>query len=357
MKLNRETTIDLLETLAPAVSSTAALVELRHFWFDGKFAYGYDAGLGIRLPFKSGLECGLPAAQLLPLLRSGNEESVEWEQSDSVVTVRLGRTKATLVALSSERNPWNFPAQTVKNALSLDLTEPLVTGLKQAALVKAKYPVRADHYGVTLFPSRDSVALYATDSGSVVQVTVKAKLAKELERVVLPRPFVTQVTALVGKKGGTISFTEDCIIAELEGAKVYSNLLDSSEIPDLPDAVAEMVTGKEKPVPLPEDLKAALKRVDLLVGSDEAFVTLTAVKKELTLSGTFTIGSIEEQLPLSAVASGEITVGLDYLKALSGAAEAFAVTDRALMLFGKNDALFLIAAHDPPKRHRTKVRA
>ena len=230
------------------------------------------------------------------------------------------------------------------------MTEDFVAGLKQVRVIKAADPKRVEHYGVILFPAKDALTLYTTDSKSLAKVPVKGKFAKELSKAVLPFGFVNQILAL--KAGAKVNFTQDAIIAEADGIQICSNLLDTADVHDLPKLVTTTI-GKEDctTTPLPKEFGEALDRAMVLGGFDleEAFLTLTATKKELTLSGKLANGVLQEKFTLSSSASGSITVGLEEIKPLAKEADEFAIVQKALLLFGKNDALYLIATHEGEK--------
>jgi hypothetical protein len=163
----------------------------------------------------------------------------------------------------------------------------------------------------------------------------------------LPHGFVNQL--LLGLKGAKISFLADAIIAESAGVQVCSNLLDSADVWDLPDLVDKTLGDDElNRLPLPDEFGEALDRALVLAGSDldKAFVTLTVSKKELALEGKLAYGMLQEKFPLKSSGEGKITVGLEHIKTLSKEAEEFALVQKALLLFGKDDSLFVIAAHE-----------
>jgi DNA polymerase III sliding clamp (beta) subunit (PCNA family) len=350
MKIKRTELVQVLETIKPAVASGGAIPELRHVWFDGNFAYAYDGGLGIRVPYESEITGGMVAASLLGLLNSTKAEEVSLDLSKSADAVlTMGRAKATVPVLDGERNPWPFPTELKKKknetALSIELSEELIKGLQRAETVKASRPVRVEHYGVVLFPSGNSVTLYTTDSRALAQITVPAQLDEDLSRVVLPHGFVSQLIKL-GKGGGSVTFLEDAIIAQLTSAYVCSNLLDSADVQDLPAVVEEKANGSAKRLTLPEGFLEALTRAGVLVGADPAYIDLAVGKKELALSAKLPLGELQEKLPLSGpVTTGEICVALDCLTDLSKDAQEFAIAESALVLYGQEGALYLVAAH------------
>lgn len=351
MKLDREPLIKALDQVKPALQSSGSIPALKHIWLDGKYLYAYNGALGIRIDWVTELEpCGILGSVLAGLLQNTSAKEIDLTQSNMQIDLKMGRASASVPVMNIEQNPWPFPAKvTGSGVLSLTLTEELVTGLKRVRAVKAANPVRVEHYGVIVFPSKDEYMLYTTDSKALAEVPVKGKLSKDLSRAVLPHGFVSQLLSL--KAGAKISFLADSIIAESADIQVCSNLLDSADVFDLPDLVDKTIGGEIKRTPLPEGFGEALDRALVLAGSDldKAFITLTVSKKELTLVGKLVHGMLLEKFPLKSTGEGKITVGLEHVKTLSKEAEEFAIVQKALLLFGKDDSLFMIATHEEAK--------
>jgi hypothetical protein len=353
MKLNREAFVAVLEQVKPALASAGSIPELKHVWLDGKYLYAYNGALGIRVDWATELQpCGLLGSVLLGLLQNTSAKEIEvTQEAASQLDLKMGRASATVPLMAIDHNPWPFPAKVpAGKVVTFALTDAFVEGLKQVRIIKAADPKMVEHYGVILFPAKDALTLYTTDSKSLAEVPVQGKFAKELAKAVLPFGFVNQLLAF--KAGAKVSFTQDAIIAEAEGVQVCSNLLDTADVHDLPKLVTTTI-GKEDTAatPLPKEFSEALDRALILAGGDldKAFVTLTASKKDLSLSGKLANGVLQEKFTLGSSSSGTITIGLEQIKGLAKDAEDFAIVQKALLLFGKNDALYLIAAHEEGK--------
>jgi hypothetical protein len=352
MKLERKELIAALERVKPALQTSGSIPALKHIWLDGKYLYAYNGALGIRIAWPTQLQpCGIPGGVLLGLLESTSAKEVEFDQTAKTqFDLKMGRASATVPLMGIEFTPWPFPEKTPAGPVgvrTLTLTKELIEGLKTVRIIKASKPKRVEHYGVVLFPRKDALSLYTTDSISLAEVSVAGKVAKDLAKAVLPYGFVEQLLKL--PPGSKISFTQDSILAEAEGIQVCSNLLDSSSVFDLPGLVDKMVEGQGKPSPVPKDLGEAINRALVLAGGDleKAFIKLNVSKKEFQLSGTLASGMLKEKFPLAAaVSESQITVRLEHLKSLCKEAEEFAISPKVLLLFGKGDSLFLISAHE-----------
>lgn len=352
MKFDRAELIKAIERVKPALQASGSIPQLKHIWLDGKFLYAYNGALGIRINWPTEIPpCGIPGTVLLGLLQSTSAKEVEFDASATTqAELKMNKATATLPLMQSDLNPWPFPLEVPAGPVgvrTLILTDELITGLKQACIIKAAKPNRVEHYGVVLFPAKDSVVLYTTDSKSLAEVSVAQKVSKDLKKAVLPFGFVAQLLDL--KPGSKVSFTQDSIIAEAEGIMVGSNLLDSSSVWDLPDLVDKTIAGHGGNAGLPEGTGEALGRALVMAGSDleNQWVSLTTAGKSLQIAGKLTHGMLKEKLALTiAPGDGEIQVGLEHLKSLLKGAEEFAIAKKALMLYGKGEALYLISAHE-----------
>lgn len=362
--VNREELKAALEAVKPAIASSGSIPELKHVWWDGTSLYGYNGALGIKVPWKWDLPAGgVLASVLLGILDSSSTEQVDLSAGAgllTVLTVKVGKATAKLQALEGSANPWPFKAATKTAQFSVELTQELVDGLRCARMIKASNPVRVEHYGIVLFPAKEFLALYSTDSKTMVEVRVDGQFDKELNKLVLPHAYVQQLLGL--KISSQLHFMADAIVAvEESGVQVCSNMLDVSEVWNLPK-LADDLAGSvgEGDVKLPEGWGESLNRAAALAGSEESFLKLVVSKsKEVVLTGRLAYGTLEERLTITGKVpvAGQITVELASLKALTRDAVSFAVGDRALVITGKNQELILIAAHEEADEGRSSRRA
>lgn len=340
-----------LDEVKPAIASSGSTPELKHVWWDGTYLYGYNGALGIKVPWKWDLPPGgVLASVLLGVLDSSSTEQVSLASSAGSLTVRVGKATAKLQALESTANPWPFKAATKSAQFSVELTQELADGLKRARIIKASNPVRVEHYGIVLFPTKEFMCLYSTDSKTMVEVQVDGKFDKELNKLVLPHAYVQQILGL--KISSQIYFMADAIVAVEEGGvQVCSNMLDVSEVWDLPKLAGDLAKDTEDSViALPEGWQESLNRAGALAGSEESLLKLVVSpkNKEITLTGRLAYGTLEERLSIigKVPGAGQITVELGALKALTRDAVSFSVGECALVINGKNQELLLIAEHE-----------
>lgn len=349
MKFDRKELLDSLQMLKPALgAASTSIQELKHIWFDGDFAFTYNGGLGIRVSLKSGLKFGVPGPPLLGLLSDDTVKEVTLEAKNNTLEVELGKASAKLVTLPLDNSPWNFPLKPAKEAVELELTEELLTALKRVSIIKARPAVRTEHYGVVTFPDKDTVSLYSTDSKALVEVILEVKLPKGLSKLVLPHEFVDVVTRFC-EPGTAIYLGTNCFQAQSEKVLICSNVLDSSNLQDIPALVDSILSGKPVYAPLPDTLRLALDRVEVLAGGGDAYVNLeTDGVGSLILNGRLTYGDFKEIFKLAKeVKPAKITVDARLLRVGLTEALRFTITKRALVMQGEDGFLFLVTSHEP----------
>lgn len=349
MKLDRLALVAALERVKPALMSVGSIPSLKHVWLDGKFVYAYNGSLGVRVAYETELKpCGILGSVLLGLLKSTTAKEIELIQTKTQIDIKVGRASTSIPVLTADQNPWPFlPDAEVTS--SIPLTEALIVALKRVQVIKKpKTPNNPGHHGVIVFPNKNDFVLYATDSKALAEVPVVGKISKDLTKVVLPYEFVSQLLTI--DAGPKINFG-DAITIEAEDIFVGSNLMDCTDVWNIPDMVDKTINGEEKRYPLPKELGEALDRALVLAGDmDKSFVTLSTSKKELSLVGRLESGELQEKFALaSAAVEAKISVRLEHLKTLIEEASEFAIVKKALVLYGEDDSLFLITQHEGGK--------
>lgn len=343
-----------LELLKPALAKAGSIAELKHFWFDGEFAYAFDGGMGIKVELETEFKGGVPGAPLLGFLQNAPDQ-IEVSEERAGLLFKHGRHKITLATLEEDRFPWRYPEEPTKPR-ELKLTKSFISALNKVNCIRAAVPVRVEHHGVTLFPDGKGTLFYTTDSKSMAEAYVDVAIDPKLAKTVLPRAFVDQIVALA-KEGDVCSFA-DHIVLVAPTATVYSNLLDSSTVQDLPGVVSKKVPAKLSALAkIPPELKVVLGNADLLAkGQDKAYVTLITKGKELILKGGYIVGVVDSAFDLEKAApKAEIQVELESLQTGLRHTDSFQICEDALCLVGDDERfLFLIARHEEP-RTKTKV--
>lgn len=348
MEVNRETFIETLTRVKPALGKGASVLALSHVFFDKKSLYTFDGGFGIKLDVETELECGVPGTTLLGLLNTSVLEKAKLEQRSNVLQVGLGKSVSKLAALPFEDRVWRYPAKLPCGAKSVKLDEIFMEGLRKVLFVKASPPTRVEHYGVTVQKVKNDLVLYTTDSATMASVRIP-NVGKDaaFDKVLLPREFSEQLLSQ-SPSGATLYVLADCLIAQTADATFYSNLLDLSASDDMGAIMSRKKAEHTAMEPLPAGFDGALARAEVLSGREEAVVTLAASGKTLTVSGDYTLGALKEELALeAAVDTASIRVDAVVLRRALTYAESFSIKPTSLMLSSDEaNFTYLVAALD-----------
>lgn len=343
MKVDREEFLTELAKVKPALASGGAIQQLSHIWFDKQYAYAYDGGFGVKRELKTELDCGVPGSAFINLLGSSSLKEVELEQSGTGLKLKFGKASSKLVLLSADNKVWPYQTKLPKNAEVVELGVEFVEALRKTLFVKARVPTRVEHYGVMLQKVGKGSALYSTDSASMVCVKLPA-VKLMTERVLLPRDFAEQIVAQT-PEGVKLHIAKDCLIAEAEGITFYSNLLDISAADDMSGIVERHLSKHPNPVAIPAGLSSALERAQILSGAEEPFVELESGGDTLDVSGSFRLGTVQDNLELEAeLPEARLRVDAGLLKRSLAYSENLSLTEGSLILRSGEDFVYVLAA-------------
>lgn len=363
MTFDREELLSALADASPALARTSTIPGLDHFWFDGDFVYAYDGGLGVRVAFKSELECGLPGKALLDLLKTSALKQVDMSFDKSDVVIAMGRSKINVVSLDNARSAWAFPLPGKKTTDAaqgiLVLSEAVLEAITRVSFARLSgKATRVVENGVTVVPQKSTVEFYATDSASLARTLVKEKVDQDMPRFVAPWAFVDRFLELA-EPGAKLLVMEDCLMVESKGVLICSNLLELPDDPDLPKAMAPHLRDKEdEVVELPLGLQSVLDRAMILSGQEEAVVTFTAEGKLLVLEGRYGLGHLEEELPVKGKMP-EVTAKFPahLVRRALGQAKTIMLSSKAMVLDDGVDFVYVLAANAAKAERASKRKA
>lgn len=346
MLLEREALIKTLGRVKPALGK-GKIPALSHFWFDTKFVYAYDGGFGVKLAFKSELECGVPGNTLLGLLATSALKEVDLTMAfATALQVKLGKSASKVSTLELDGRVWPFPAKLPKGVVPAELGEEFVEGLRRTLFVKATVPTSVGHYGVTLTKVKNDLMLFSNDTATLAQVRLEG-LGKNtsFERVLLPREFAEQMV-VQSPEGVKLAVASDCITAEAEGVTFYSNLLDMSGEQDAGQIMEKFSAKHHDPAPLPAGLEGALARAEVLAGQEKPVVEITSSGDTLTVLGDYALGVVKDVLELETkLPTASVRVLATNLRRALPYSDSFSVDNSSLILRGEPGFTYLLGAH------------
>lgn len=341
---DREALLVALGRLKPALRTGGAIPELAHMWFADGHVRAYDGGLGIRLAHDLGLACGVPGRALLGLLGTSSlkEVTLEHDEKDVALVVKMGRSRTKLNVLDPGRDPWRFPTE---NAGGSRISEEGIEAIRSVLISKASSPTRLEHHGISVYADGADVDVYAYDSKTVAQATYADKEANLPEFVFLPRPLAEQIVALC-PHGADLTVADDYFAAVGRGVEIYSNVLDTEGIIQLPSLLNKKIKPHPEAVPLPTGLEAALDRAEVLAGSGgDAVMDLAVKDRQFRLTGKYAFGTLDEKLELETEhPEASLKVEAAMLRRGLLATDAFSATDDSLAFWGGENFLYVVGA-------------
>lgn len=348
MKIERDKFLVQLERLKDAIPPKNEIPAFTHIWFDGKYARACNGGLGIQVPLETDFKLGVPGRTLLGLMQGTAVNEITTKESSAGLTLQIGRSRVNLATLPIEGLAWNFPDTLSHKTPFLEMTEEFLDGLRRVLFVKVAHKARVEHWGVTLFPEGDNVSLVTTNSRTMAQVTVAAKLPKQAVRAVLPRPFVEQIVAQCAPHA-KLYVLSDCLIALDDNVRLFSTLLDNEAVTDMPALIKRYVGDGQTRFTIPVGVGETIQRAALLSSQEkdkeEVTILLGASEEGLSLEGDFTLGTVSETFELDGSAEErEIRLNLPEFQNCLKEAEEISLLKGACALFGANGFTCLIAA-------------
>jgi hypothetical protein len=301
---DREYILAQLSELKPALAARSSIPAFSHFWFDKRNVYSFNGGMGMKKGFPTEFAGGIPGGLLLDLLSSASSPGVEFlyeEEKENQITIKLGRSVTRLATLSIDASPWPYPDSVEGSSPEFVLSDDFVSSLKKLLLVRHDKPSRPEHYGITAYYKDDVLTLYSTDSRVAMRVDIPGFTGDIPPIVVLPREFVGQI---IQSKG-----TAELIVAsdhlrldargKGEGLLVCCNMLDTSDIPDMPGVVEKLWNDLPDHIPIPEGFGEAIDRVRIVAGDETPAFQLGISDGHLTVDGRSKRGRVSESFPLN----------------------------------------------------------
>lgn len=361
MKLDREEFLSALSDAAPALAVRDTIPALQNFWFSEGCVYAYDGGLGVRVPFNTGLECGLPGKALMDLLRTSALKEVELTEDDGEITVRLGKAVVKMRSVSMDGFPWNFPEPEAKKppkkAVAFELSADVLAAFgRMETSRRTGKAERTIEQGVVVIPGKVT-AFYATDSASISHIDVGVTSPKDMPKLLVPWEFVDRFLKLAAPDN-PMYILDDCLVVQNGEVLVCSNLLEFPDAPDVEKVAAPHLTDEQDTLAeLPPGLQGALDRAIILGGKEEAVVKLAATAKTLSVRGKFPLGELNETFALkTSVDDAQGSFAADRIRRGLKGTNAFLLDGALIMQEPKEGFSYILAGKHDPETKTTKTK-
>lgn len=339
MRVERKELQAALNAVRPALASKDPLTQLLCFWFSGKRLYAFNNIIGIDVPLASDFQGGVAGATLLGMVGSSIAKFADLAVEKNNLILKMGSSRSKFPSLPFEDSVWSFP-KLPKEAIAIDDT---FCQCLSRTLVCA-----TDEVGVSLICDGKRLSFFSTNDKAMAYDSIKAPAGLEATRVEIPPIFCEQVLSLCSG-GGKLYFSDDAVLAVSDNdERIFSRILSSGNPLDYDKAVKTSLPKgyKEKLVPIPGKLAAAMDRAMVLANGDHAPVEHAITDGTLVLNFKSNLGSLTEKIKLDQPAD-DVAVVLDVGMVKKGIvkADSLLLTEQnAVFGWGKSGGAFVVAA-------------
>jgi hypothetical protein len=364
MQVSRKELLTALEPLKPAFAGRSVVTALTHIWFDGHYAYAHDGGVGARTKLETPFKLGVPGGLLLGLLGQSGPDDLTLTETDAALTFKAGRSNVKLATLPIDQRVWPYDKEGKEKAwpgpvkASLKVTKGFMTALKRVFVIRPANPKRMEHHAVCVFGIGDAeMDLFTTDSATLAVMSLVEPLGGKADSIAIPRSFAEQLATNCQYDKELKMYADHFVVEASPELTLYSNVYDTADILDLPGYAEKYADDKAAPsFPLPEEFSAALERVVLMAGLEDAVVSLHTEGKSLSLTGSFKLGELDDEFEVSkALPKCTVPVVAKTLLSVRDV-NTISVGKHAVTLRGKDKFTYILAQHEAPTKKVKKAK-
>ena len=357
MQVSRKELLAALEPLKPAFAGRSVVTALTHIWFDGDYAYAHDGGVGARTALKTDFKLGVPGGLLLGLLGQSGPDDITLTEAGAALTLKAGRSNVKLATLPLDQRVWPYPEKAIgKPVASLKVTKGFMSALKRVFVIRPATPKRMEHHAVCVFGiGDDEMDLFTTDSATLAVMSLAEPLLGKADAIAIPRSFAEQLATNCQYDKELKMYADHFVVDASPTLTLYSNVYDTADLLDLPSFAEKYSNDKAAPpFEIPKEFAAALERVVLMAGLEDAAVSLQTGGKSLGMTGAFKLGELAEEFEVSkSLPKCVVPVVAKTLLSVRDVNE-MAVGSNAVTLRGKDKFMFVLAQHEAAAPKKTK---
>lgn len=332
-----------LAPISPIIGKSALLPIFSSFCFTGKHVYGWNDEIGIRTEFPEGINASVLHSPMFDII-SGLDGKIKLDESEKSVVMTRGKSKWKFEAGPPDDFVIDWPEELAldpKTVKMKDVAFGFVPSKKIQKHIRDLLPVlgRADvsetlsciHVVVEGEVTEErEVCLVASDDSRYLEVDISGSddLLFTGESLLMPLPFARGIVHLCDAtkddKGKAWASVHEGVIwwfASIGGYEVMARgaAVSPEAAADIPDirGVSKQVC-KTKTLPIPENVKAAINRADVVAGTWDNWVSLKGTGKRFLIGqkDTMSIGAGEDVVDWK-IAIGDkknpVFAGIDYL--------------------------------------------
>lgn len=347
MKINHKDLITALECIKPALSGKSTITGLDHIWFNQNHVYAYNGVICIDLPLSTDFEGGILGDVLIKFISTCQTIDLDILKTDSSITIRSGKSRIVLNdVLPLERSARDFPSFDARET-GINIPEIFCSSLKNNLISVSTNSALAAYAGVFMIEDTNGkLNLFSTDSKSISWERIPSFINLNDTKLLLPSEFCAQLLKLYEEEENYILLNDGYATFENgDHVILLSRLLDPDTSPNYLAAIRKHIRKAESYCKIPDSLKGALERCELVQQERSDDPILLSIKDTcIDVTIETAIGSIHEQIELEMPHSEVIVAAnsTSILRALDSYKE-FTVTDGAIILRNNEDSYHLIA--------------
>src|SRR6188508_450203 len=272
--MKRESLLEVLSTVDPAIASNDLIPVLTHFWFTGKAVMAYNDIVAISVPFKTDFKGAIRGSLLSGVLSKYDGEEVSLVPEEGNVLVKSGRSKMRIPLMPPDSFLFTFPKVVPGDetlVVSRKSKHALIRALDICLQSLSRRVSEPQRLGVTVVPTKNKLKFYSTDSVTLSSASVASKDHKLEGHVTLSKLFCEIALKLLQRTDveGALFYIDKEHVNMLfdDGTILYGRLVDDPNPPKFESIVASYLpAGADNQLAaIPKDLPAALDRAYLVV--------------------------------------------------------------------------------------------
>lgn len=342
--MNRTALVNCLSLCSIALDDKVQIPVHLCFMFGGAAVTATDGYVAIQAACATGDAFAVNAKLLLGLLTNSEAEDVTFSLTDQDCEVKAGKSRFKLPYQAKEDFILLEPK--LKGA-TLTLTKEIIKGLEACLATASKDATQPALKGITMKRGK-TVSFYSSDGDALTRFSTDLKCtpAKDL---LIPNNFweaLIKITSEVGvDKHSTLSVSDEWASAQLAcGYTVIGQVMPNDNPLDHENVIKTTFKKQPQFVKLPEGLKGALSRAEVVTKFETVKTKLTVENGKLKLLTETHLGAVRDIVGLSGHPDVEADVSAELLQRTLSICDEIAITDR-VVAYRSGDTLFQIISN------------
>lgn len=315
--MKTETLIAALKLCRGAIDNVAIYPIFNHFCFrgDGQIVYAYNDVAAIITTLDSNVNVGLRADALLGVLPTLGQD-LELRAVGDTVKLTSGDVKLELASLPPEA--FQFEPPEPKWDIDIPIDAEFTAGLTRCAQTVDDKTHHREFAGISFEASQGKLTIYSSDNIRISRFIVgpcSPKLEASWIVPVKSCELFLDAWQATSEHESTLYLGEGWVLLNTPGLLVYSKTIPEKP-PKFRDAIERIMPAAPSWHKVPDELRAAMTRAEVLVAKDPvAGIALVLSKGQLDVTlhkgGGRYLGTFEERIPIKGAKENvEVTLGI-----------------------------------------------